>query len=203
MKVTFLVIRAMKLKLNNKSKDSGGFTLVELLLVVMLIFIVVSIVSATYILSVNTSRDVIEITTSGIDSKTAIYRMSKDLREAKDISIAENDRIIFTSNVYPEYDSFEVFEEVNYYLVSENSYYNLYRKVDEEDAKIVAAKIVKNDLFTYYTDINTPANGMTSVSEAELENIKIIEIKLSIDQSGAESPRTMELKTSVALRNKI
>ncbi|OFW53642.1 MAG: hypothetical protein A2163_07440 [Actinobacteria bacterium RBG_13_35_12] len=193
----------MKLLLNKKIKDSGGFTLVEILLVVMLIFIVVSMVSATYILSANTSRDVIEITTSGIDSKTAIYRISKDLREAKNISVAYNDSIIFNSNVYIEEDSFEVFEEVNYYLVSKDGYYNLYRKVDEEDARVVATNIVNNDLFSYYTGINIPENGMeTPVSEAELESIKIIEIKLSIDQGGTESNRTMELKTSIYLRNK-
>ena len=193
----------MKLLLNKKIKDSGGFTLVEILLVVMLIFIVVSMVSATYILSANTSRVVIEITTSGIDSKTAIYRISKDLREAKNISVAYNDSIIFNSNVYIEEDSFEVFEEVNYYLVSKDGYYNLYRKVDEEDARVVATNIVNNDLFSYYTGINIPENGMeTPVSEAELESIKIIEIKLSIDQGGTESNRTMELKTSIYLRNK-
>jgi len=193
----------MKLLLNKKIKNSGGFTLVEMLLVVMLIFIVVSMVSATYILSANTSRDVIEITTSGIDSKTAIYRISKDLREAKDISVADNDRIIFISNVYIEEDSFEVFEEVNYYLVDKGGYYSLYRKVDEENARVVATNIVNNDLFSYYAGINIPENGMeTPVSEAELESIKIIEIKLSIDQGGTVSNRTMELKTSIYLRNK-
>jgi len=112
--------------------------------------------------------------------------------------MAEYDEIKFERKI----DTDPYFEVVYYYL-EEDEYYTLYRKIDTEDAKIVAAKIVKNDLFTYYTDINTPANGMTSISEAELGNIKIIEIKLSIDQSGAESPRTMELKTSVALRNKI
>ena len=193
----------MKSLLNKKIKDSGGFTLVELLLVVMLIFIVVSMVSTTYILSANTSRDVIEITTSGIDSKTAIYRISKDLREAKDISVAYNDSIIFNSNVYTEDDGFEVFEEVNYYLVDKGGYYSLYRKVNEENARVVATNIINNDLFSYYTGINIPENGMeTPVSEAELKSIKIIEIRLSIDQEGTESNRTMELKTSIYLRNK-
>jgi len=72
-----------------------------------------------------------------------------------------------------------------------------------ESARIVANNIVKNNLFAYYTGINIPEGGMDTVDETELASIKIIEIKLSIDQGGTESERTMELKTSIALRNKI
>jgi hypothetical protein len=156
-------------------------------------------VSATFIYSINTSRDVIEITTSGIDSRVTIYRISKDLREAINLTMAENDEIIFQSDV----DSDGDYEILNYYLANADGHYNLYRKVDDESAKIAAINIVKNNLFTYYTGINTPEGGMDTVDETELASIKIIEIKLSIDQGGTESVRTMELKTSIALRNRI
>lgn len=171
----------------------------ELLLVMVLIIVVVSMISVTFIISTNTSRDVIDITTSGIDSRVTMYRISKDLREAINLTVAENDEITFQSDV----DSDGDYEIVNYYLEDADGHYTLYRKVDDESAKIAAINIVKNDLFAYYTDINTPEGGMSTVDDTELSSIKIIEIKLSIDQGGTESARTMELKTSIALRNKI
>ena len=77
-------------------------------------------------------------------------------------------------------------------------------KYKDDDEKMYNECINEcNFLFTYYTDINKPEGGMDTVDEAELASIKIIEIKLSIDQGGTESERTMELKTSIALRNKI
>lgn len=191
--------QAMKLLLIKKIKDTKGFTLVELLLVMVLIIVVVSMVSATFIHSVNTSGDVIEITTSGIDSRVTMYRISKDLREAINLTKAENDEIIFQSDT----DSDGDYEILNYYLADTDGHYSLYRKVDDESAKIVANNIVKNNLFAYYTGIDIPEGGMDTVDETELASIKIIEIKLSIDQGGTESERTMELKTSIALRNKI
>jgi len=189
----------MKLLLIKKIKDTKGFTLVELLLVMVLIIVVVSMVSATFIISVNTSRDIIEITTSGIDSRVIMYRISKDLREAINLTVAKNDEIIFQSDV----DSDGNYEILNYYLANADGHYNLYRKIDDDSAKIAAINIINNNLFAYYTDINTPEGGMDTVDETELASIKIIEIKLSIDQGGTESERTMELKTSIALRNKI
>ncbi|MDD5622068.1 MAG: prepilin-type N-terminal cleavage/methylation domain-containing protein [Actinomycetota bacterium] len=189
----------MKSQLDKKVKGAEGFTLIELLIVMVLIIVVVSMISATFIISTNTSRDVIEITTSGIDSRVTMYRISKDLREAVNLTKAENDEIIFQSDV----DSDGDYEILNYYLADADGHYNLYRKVDNESAKIVADNIVKNNLFAYYTDIDIPEGGMDTVDETELASIKIIEIKLSIDQGGTESERTMELKTSIALRNKI
>jgi hypothetical protein len=51
--------------------------------------------------------------------------------------------------------------------------------------------------------VDEPENGMGSVSEEELGDIKIIKIDLSMDQSGTESERTMELKTHITLRNRV
>lgn len=89
------VIRVMKsLLLNKKIKDSKGFTLIEVLLVAMLMFVVISMVSATYVLAINTSRDNIETTTSGRDARIAAYRISKDLREATILTMAEGALVI-------------------------------------------------------------------------------------------------------------
>jgi len=190
----------MKSLLNKKIKDSKGFTLIEVLLVAMLMFVVISMLSATYFLAINTSRGNIESATSGSDARNAAYRISKDLREADSLETAEYNNIIFYSNI----DTDVELEKVNYRLVSEDGYYNLYRKIDDGQAKIIVTHIVNNNLFTYYEDINTPVDGMsTPVVVSDLDKIKIIKICIYIDQSGVESPRTMKLETAVSLRNKM
>lgn len=200
MKVILKVIRAMKSLLNKKIKDSKGFTLIEVLLVAMLMFVVISMVSVTYFLAINTSRDNIDTTTSGRDARLAVYRITKDLREAANLTMAEYDEIEFESYIDTDDDP----ETVYYYLESEDGYYNLYREIDDGGAKLVVAHIVDDNLFTYYEDINTPQDGMsTPVVALDLDKIKIIEIYIYIDQSGTETPRTMKLETAVSLRNKI
>jgi type II secretory pathway pseudopilin PulG len=190
----------MKLKLNKKIIENKGFTIIELMLVMLLIFIIISLVSSTYFLSANASKEVIDVTTSMADSRVVIYKLSKDLRETSQITGANIDNITFKSNVDNDIDE----EEVNYYLTAEDSYYTLYRVVDAGSAEFVTSNIIDNNLFKYYSDINTPADGIVApVSADELNNIKIIEINLSIDQSGAETQRTMELYTAITLRNKI
>jgi len=193
----------MRLLQNRKIKDSKGFTLIEVLLVAMLMFVVISMVSATYFLAINTSRGNIESATSRSDASIAALRISKDLREATKLTVAENYRIKFTSNIDTDPDP----EVVYYYLLpSGDGYNNLYRQIDGQ-AKIIVTHIVNkdnNNLFTYYKDINTSMIGMpTPVVVSDLDKIKIIEIHIYIDQSGVESPRTMKLETSVSLRNKI
>ena len=98
----------------------SGFTTVELLIVMLILLFVTGVATLTYFTAVNTTRDVISISTSEIDARTAIYRMSKDIREATSISLADEDKIRFTSNI----DSDDSFEEVYYFLENENGYYN-------------------------------------------------------------------------------
>ena len=199
MKVVLKVIQAMKSLLNKKIKDSEGFTLIEVLLAAMLMFVVISIVSGTYFLAINTSKANIDTATSGSDARLAAYRITKDLREADSLETVECDNIIFYSNI----DTDEDLEKVNYYLVSKDEYYNLCRKIDDGQEKIIVTHIIdydlfNYDLFTYYTDINIPMDVDT-----ELKDIKIIEIFIYIDQSGTETLRTMKLETAVSLRIKI
>ena len=189
----------MKLQLLKKIKDNKGFTIIELMLTMGIILVVVSLISAAYFLSASTSKNVVDITTSEIDSRLIMYRISKDIREAIEISEARASSITFKSNV----DDDDDYETVRYYLEPGDGYYTLYRIVDGGSPHFVADKIINDNIFTYYTGIDTPEGGMTSVSEEELSSIKIININLSIDQSGTASSRTMELKTNITLRNRI
>jgi len=89
----------MKCKLNKNLKNESGITLVELLLVIILIVVIVVLISATLIQSANISKGVIDIATSEIDSRLALYRMSKDIREIFYITSADYNSITFTCNV--------------------------------------------------------------------------------------------------------
>ena len=190
--------QAMKSLLNKKIKDSKGYTMIELLLVVMLMLTIVTMVSAAYMVSANASKDIIDRATSEIDARVAVYRISKDLREAANISIADDDEITFKSNV----DADEAIELVHYYLDGSD----LYREVDDGDPAIVANYVIDTNMFIYYTDVNTPEGGLTTpVGEEDRDDIRLIDIHVSIDQSGADSgnERTMNLDTIIYLRNKI
>jgi competence protein ComGC len=105
---------AMKSQLQavKKIKEDSGFTLIELLITIGLIFLIVSAVSSTFIMSASTSRDVIDIITSAKDSRLIIYRVSRDIRETVEISEAESDSVTFISYMYAD-DAYEV---INYYL---------------------------------------------------------------------------------------
>ncbi len=179
-------------------KNQKGFSLVEMLLVILLIFIIVALVSSLFITSGRTSRDVINIVRSEIDARLVLYRISKDIRETNDIITANTNEVIFKSNV----DEDEYYERIRYYLVAEDSHFNLYRQVDSAEARLYIKNIVDSEIFSYYTDLGVPAEAMP-VSEEELQKIKFIDISVSIDQSGVPSVRTMDLDTMITLRNRI
>lgn len=179
-------------------KNQKGFSLVEMLLVILLIFIIVALVSSLFITSGRTNRDVINIVRSEIDARLVLYRISKDIRETNDIITANNNEVIFKSNV----DEDEYYERIRYYLVAEDSHFNLYRQVDNSEARLYIKNIVDPNIFLYYSGLGIPAEEMP-VTEEELKNIKFIDILVSIDQSGVPSVRTMDLDTMITLRNRI
>lgn len=190
----------MKNKLNKSLKNENGISMVELLVVLLLIVIIVVLVSATLIQSANTSKGVIDIAASEIDSRLALYRMSKDIRETFYVTSADYNSITFSCNV----DDDDAYETVSYYLESEDSHYRLMRQVDSAAPKIIISNVVDNNIFIYYQDTGFPEGGfVTPVKEINLNKIKIIELCISVDQSGTGSLRTMDLNTTVTLRNKL
>ena len=190
----------MNYKLIKNLKKDNGMTLVELLLVIILIVIIVVLISATFLQSANVSKGVIDIATSEIDSRLALYRMSKDIREIFYITSADYNSITFTCNV----DDDDAYETVSYYLESEDTHYMLMRQVDSAAPKIIINNVVNYNIFAYYQDIGFPEGGIiTPVEEINLNKIKIIELYISVDQSGTGSLRTMDLNTTITLRNKL
>lgn len=196
------VIRVILRQLNRRMcRGNEGFSLVELLLVVLLIFTIVALVSVVLIGSENTSRDVISIVRSEIDARLAMYRISKDIRETNNIISANNTEVIFESNI----DADEYYERVRYYLAADGSHYDLYRQIDGGTDRLYIENVVDGNIFTYYTGLSNPKVGMAVpiTDEDTLDSIKFIEIELNIDQSGSPSLRTMVLETMITLRNRI
>jgi type II secretory pathway pseudopilin PulG len=185
----------------NLKTDQEGFSLVEMLLVILLIFTIVALVSSLLISTDNTSRDIISIVKSEIDARLAIYRISKDIRETHNIISADDYEVIFESNI----DSDEYYERVRYYLVPDGSNYDLYRQIDSGSSDLFIKNIVDDSIFTYYSGLSTPEAGMiVPISDEEiLKTIKYVNITVNIDQSGTSSPRTMTLDTIITLRNRI
>jgi prepilin-type N-terminal cleavage/methylation domain-containing protein len=200
MRENMKVSRATLLRQNKIIRDQKGFSMVEMLLVLLLISIIVALASAVFVSSQNTSRDVVNIVRSEIDARLALYRISKDIREVDEILSADVHEVSFKSNV----DADEYFETVYYYLQSEGGHYNLYRQVDSGTADLFIENIVDNAVFTYYTELGVPENGLdVPVAVEELANIEFVDIAVSIDQSGTQSLRTMELSTLITLRNRM
>ena len=136
----------MKKRLIKNLKNENGITLVELLLVIILIVVIVVLISATLIHSANTSKGVIDIASSEIDSRLALYRMSKDIRETFYITSADYNAITIICNV----DDDDAYETVSYYLENEDSHYKLMRQVDGATPKIIINNVVDNNIFIYY-----------------------------------------------------
>jgi len=64
--------------------------------------------------------------------------------------------------------------------------------------------IINEDFFSYYSDLDYPVGGMaTPVGDAELNDIKMVNVNIKVDQGGSQSLRTMDLDTMISLRNKI
>ncbi|MFO7929530.1 MAG: hypothetical protein R6U35_07675 [Candidatus Humimicrobiaceae bacterium] len=187
----------MKFLVKRKYNGESGYSLVELLLVLVLMFLVVAAITLTYFTSANANNTVISTATSEIDARTALYIMERELREATGISHAGQDRVTFTSDI----NSDDTYEEVSYYLSTQNGYYDLIKAVGGGDGKVILSKVVNPDFFSYYSQLEQELDF--PISGEQLNNIKIVEINISVDQSGGQSSRTMDLNTKLTLRNNI
>jgi len=189
----------MKLLPPDKFRSNAGFTLVELLLSTLLITIIVGLVTMSYLNSTKATEATLNIVTSVKDARTAMYRITKDMREISVIEEADADEVRFQSNV----DSDDEAEEVHYYLESDEGFFNLLRQVDSGDGKIVVTHLINNQIFTYTTGFGQ-GSLTVPVDPEELVNIRNIGINLVIDQeSTTEGNRTTNLVTSITLRNRV
>ncbi len=185
--------------IKKRLKQDSGFSLVELMVVSLLMFLIVGTATLTYFTSVNSTETTLSIAASITDTRTAMYRITKDLREISSIEEADTGEIRFNGNV----DQDEDLEEVHYYLESDGGFYNLFRKIDSAEGKIVVSHVISGEIFEYF--VNFGEDSLTTpIVATELDNIKNININLIIDQEETtEGDRTMNLATSITLRNRI
>src|SRR4030066_700649 len=140
----------MKFRLKDKLKNNSGLTLIELLLSTLLITVIVGLVTLTYFNSTRAAETTINIATSVKDARTAMYRITKDIREIREtsgIETADIDEITFYSNI----DSDDEFEKVHYYLENEGDFHNLLRQINDGNSMIVVTHIISDQIFSYVT----------------------------------------------------
>lgn len=189
-------IKAMKSARPDKIKDERGFSLVELMIAATLVSVIALLATITYLNSANAADTTINISKAATEARTAMYSITKDLREVNGIIEASDDEVKFYSNV----DQDDDFEEVHYYIVENSGFYSLYRDY-EGISRIMSTRIISDQIFEYYTAYGEDSLA-TPVDSSELGNIKSIGIKLLIDrETTVENSRTMNLETSITLRN--
>ncbi len=177
------------------TKKESGYTIVEMLLVLLLMFLVISIVTLTYFTAVNSSKQVIDTASAKIDARTAMYSISKEIRGATEIFEAETDKISFKSQNEQE----DSLDDVSYYLKPQQGYYTLYASINGEE-RFIVTDIIDNSLFSYFSSKKTELSA--PLQEGDLSKIGIVGINIIIDRARVPSERTMKLGTLVTLRNR-
>lgn len=197
-----IVRRKIKLQLVNKLRDNKGMTIIELMLSTFLILVIVTLTTMSYFNATNATDITINTATSVRDARTAVYRISKDMREISTIEEADKDEVIFYSNI----DTDDSFERVHYYLLADTedpSFLDFWRGVEDGEDKILVKHVISDEIFSYKTGYGEESLDVP-VDSLELGTIKSVNISLLIDQESAtEGARTMNLETSITLRNRI
>lgn len=171
------------------AKESG-YTLVEVILVLLLMFLVVSIITMTYFISANASKQVIDTASAEMDARTTMYALSKQIRGAFQITHAEKDSISFISGTHEG--------QHGYFLQAHQDHYRLYESLNGQD-RLLATDIVEDNLFSYYSASQAILD--TPLSPEQLSEIAAVGIEIVINRTGAPAERTMALDTLVTLRN--
>ena len=190
----------LKKALNNKITDifnnEKGFSLVEMLIVVLIIAIIASLITTVYITSAKSQKDIINKAGSESNMRTALYTMTKDIREATDIISAKSDYLKIKSNV--NNDSID--EVVEYILTSSNGVYILNKKINGGSDIFIMDFITSNNVFSYYANISGSALQVP-LSSQSLSSFKLIKISFIVNREPSNTIKAVNLSTVVSLRN--
>lgn len=190
----------LKKALNNKITDifnnEKGFSLVEMLIVVLIIAIIASLITTVYITSAKSQKDIINKAGSESNMRTALYTMTKDIREATDIISAKSDYLKIKSNV--NNDSID--EVVEYILTSSNGVYILNKKINGGSDIFIMDFITSNNVFSYYANISGSALQVP-LSSQNLSSFKLIKISFIVNREPSNTIKAVNLSTVVSLRN--
>jgi prepilin-type N-terminal cleavage/methylation domain-containing protein len=189
----------MKLKNFSKSKrynllkNENGFSIVEMLLVVLIIAIVTSVITMIYIYSVRSQKDLLSKAGSEANLRTTMYSIAKDIREATDVSIAENNHIKFNSGA----------DILEYELTASSGTYILNKKITSggtTTTKFIMKYITNNNVFSYY--LTSTGAALSVPLSVHLSDFKLVNISFTVNQEPSIPVKAVNLSTMVSLRNR-
>lgn len=182
-------------KIRNRFLDDMGFSLVELLVVCGLM---VFVIGALYLMlegGYNVYGKTDDQIVAQSEARRNLGRMSKYIRQCKQITTAGEYELIFTSDI----DDDDVPETVRFYLSDSNTKIN--QTVDGADVTELGRSIRNvasgTPIFTY---IDANGDQITDLAYARTAS-RSIKITLIVDADPTKAPSAYELETTVQLRN--
>lgn len=179
-------------------RKSGGFSLIELLIVIFIVMILASVLSVLYFNAVNTQKNILTEASSLTDARTALYIMEKEVREASLFINADSYQITF---IKKDADK-KIYKEIFYYVEkTDNNNYMLIKKQEDESEKIILRNLVSDKIFSFfYKAGNEPIK--LPMEKSDLNNFKILKISLTINNNLKDNDKNLSLSSSVYLRNR-
>ncbi len=191
----------LKKALNNKITDifnnEKGFSLVEMLIVVLIIAIIASLITTVYITSAKSQKDIINKAGSESNMRTALYIMTKDIREATDVSAATSDYLKFSADINND----SVSEDVEYILTGSSSAYTLNKKINGGSDIFIMDYIIDNSVFSYFTD-SSGSVLQVPLDSQNLSTFKLVKINFTVNREPSNTIKAVNLSTVVSLRNR-
>ena len=181
----------------NIFRNNKGFSIVEMLIVVLIIAIIAGVISVVYINSVKSQKDLLNKAGAEINIRTALYTITKEIREASGFSIASNNQVKFSADINND----STVEDVEYVLTGSNNNFTLNKKINNGNNIFILSNITNNDIFSYYKDSSGSAL-QTPLSSQDLLSFKLIKINFTVNKEPSNPSKAVNFSTVVSLRNR-
>jgi prepilin-type N-terminal cleavage/methylation domain-containing protein len=178
-----------KNKIYNLFKKENGFSIVEMLLVVFIIAIVATVISMLYISSVRSQKDLLNKAGSESNLRVTMYSIAKDIREATNVSLAQNNRIIFNSG-----------SDIIEYVLTSTTLNKKVTSGGNTTTKYIMDYITDNNIFSYY--LTSTGSSLPVPLSAHLSDFKLVNINFTVNKEPSAPVKAVSLSTMVALRNR-
>ena len=185
------------IKILHNLKSAKGFSLVEMLIVVLIISVIAGIISTVYITSVKSQKDILNKASSETNIRTSLYSITKDIREATGVLSATNNYLKFNADINND----SVSEDVEYILTGSSSVYTLNKKVNGGSNIFIMDHITDSSIFSYFTDSSGSALQVP-LSSQNLSAFKLVKINFTVNREPSNPVKSVSLSTVVSLRNR-
>ena len=176
-------------------KRENGFSIVEMLIVVFIIAIIATVISILYISSVRSQRDLLNKAGSEANLRTTLYSMTKDIREATNVSIANYNKLEFTSGS----------DSIKYELIKNPSgkTFKLYKIVTKDgipNTKFIMDYIISDNTFSYDLKDGLGENLPVLLTD-QLSKLILVNLNFTVNKEPLAPAKAVILSTKVSLRN--